>query len=175
MKESKKTSCLKGKLAEIVAQSGVECVGVDVAGSRSGTILRMYIDSPDGVGHLECERVSRAAAEYFDSCEDDNPWFSGKYFLEVSSPGIERQLFTPEQYVRFIGRNARLVTTDRKKIEGELAGCEDDIITIKMDDGSEERIAFENIKRGNLAFAIEKGERKGAGARRKGGKAKKER
>ncbi|MDR3322416.1 MAG: ribosome maturation factor RimP [Synergistaceae bacterium] len=176
MEDGKKISGLSAKLSEIVEASGVECVGIDVEDARSGKVLRIYIDSPGGVGHEDCEHSSRAVTEYLDSCEEESPWFSGKYFIEVSSPGIERPLFTREHYARFVGRRAKVATKARKKFEGELAGCDPDGIIMRLDDGSEARIVFSDIKRGNLVYAFEKsekkGEKKGEAARKKTGKGK---
>lgn len=75
------------------------CVYV-TQGQRS--VLRVYIESPEeggGIRLIDCERVSRQISALFDV---ENP-ISTRYTLEVSSPGLDRPLFTPEQFQRFVG------------------------------------------------------------------------
>jgi ribosome maturation factor RimP len=166
---AEKLSALRTELAKIVEFCGVECVWIDISNARSGKIVRIYIDSRGGVGHAECEAVSRAVGEHIDTMEaEGRSWFSDSYSIEVSSPGIERPLFTEEHYRRFIGRRALVVMRDRKKLEGELLSCgEDGVIAMLLPDGSAVNLAFSDIKKGNLVYVFEKGEKKGGGASKK--------
>ena len=69
---------------------GYELVGVEYVASGKHSILRLYIDSEEGIGVDDCEVVSRQVSAIMD-VEDP---ISGQYNLEVSSPGIERPLFS---------------------------------------------------------------------------------
>jgi ribosome maturation factor RimP len=160
---AEKLSALRTELAKIVESSGVECVWIDVSDARSGKAVRIYIDSRDGVGHAECEAVSRAVGERLDAMDEEGrSWFSGAYSVEVSSPGIERPLFTEEHYRRFCGKKALVVTRDRKKFEGELLSSgEEGVVAMLLPDGSSVSLAFSDIRRGNLVYVLEKGEKKG--------------
>ncbi len=90
-------------VAPAVAGLGYECLGIEMVSER-GTTLRVYIDSPDGITVEDCEQASRQISAALD-VEDP---VSGEYHLEVSSPGLDRPLFTAEQFARFIGETVRL-------------------------------------------------------------------
>ncbi len=96
------------KVVSIVSPSvndlGYELLGAEYVASGKHSILRLYIDSEDGVGVDDCEAVSRQVSAIMD-VEDP---ISGQYSLEVSSPGIERPLFRVEHYQRFLGHDVRL-------------------------------------------------------------------
>ena len=91
---------------------GYELLGIEYVPSGKHSILRLYIDSEDGIGVDDCEIVSRQVSAIMD-VEDP---ISGQYNLEVSSPGIERPLFVVAHYMRFLGHDVRLRTY--RPIEG---------------------------------------------------------
>ena len=78
---------------------GYELLGVEYVPSGKHSVLRLYIDSEKGIGVDDCEVVSRQVSAIMD-VEDP---ISGQYNLEVSSPGIERPLFSVSHYMRFWG------------------------------------------------------------------------
>src|SRR4030067_3471730 len=82
-----------------VSALGFELVDVEMAGSHHNATLRVYIDSPQGVNVDDCARVSRQLSALLD-VEDPRP---GQYTLEVSSPGLDRPLVTPEDVRRVLG------------------------------------------------------------------------
>ena len=98
---------------------GYELVGVEYVASGKHSILRLYIDSEEGIGVDDCEIVSRQVSAIMD-VEDP---ISGQYNLEVSSPGIERPLFNIAHYQRFLGHDVRLRTY--RQIDGRrnFTGC----------------------------------------------------
>ena len=91
---------------------GYELLGIEYVPSGKHSILRLYIDSEDGIGVDDCEIVSRQVSAIMD-VEDP---ITGQYNLEVSSPGIERPLFAVAHYMRFLGHDVRLRTF--RPIEG---------------------------------------------------------
>ncbi|MDC0492184.1 ribosome maturation factor RimP [Candidatus Pseudothioglobus singularis] len=91
---------------------GYELLGIEYVPSGKHSILRLYIDSEDGIGVDDCEIVSRQVSAIMD-VEDP---ITGQYNLEVSSPGIERPLFIVAHYMRFLGHDVRLRTF--RPIEG---------------------------------------------------------
>jgi len=108
----------------------------------SGGTLRLYIDHPDGVTLGLCERVSGHLGQYRD-----------RYALEVSSPGLDRPLTTPQHYSRFLGRHARLrlreARAGHRTVTGELVGASEEEVTIAAPDGVV-AIPYEQIQRSNL-------------------------
>ncbi len=112
----------------------------------SGSILRLFIDHPDGVTLAVCERVSGHLGDYRE-----------RFSLDVSSPGQDRPLTKPQHYARFLGRRARVrlrgdaASSDgaHKQLTGELVGASDREITIAVHDGVV-TIPYEQIVRSNL-------------------------
>lgn len=106
---------VSGVAAEVAAGMGVEIYHLEL----SGRTLRVLIDAPGGVSLETCTRVSRALSSELDRL--DIPGQS--YLLEVSSPGIERQLYRPRDYIAAVGRNV-LVRTTSGVFEGTLASAD---------------------------------------------------
>lgn len=165
---------LKTILHDMVESQQCECVGIDIFDARSGKVVRIYIDTPEGVEHAHCERVSRAVIEYLDGCEESgSPWFPEKYFVEVSSPGLERPLFTIAHYQRFAGERVMIHAKGKKKMEGALVSCDDQgEIALLTDDNDTIRFTFDDIKKANLVYVLEKGVKKGSGDKKKSKKTK---
>jgi ribosome maturation factor RimP len=112
-------------MAERVARSeGLYLVDVELKGGRSNPLLRVYIDKTGGVSHTDCQLVSEQLSAMLD-VEDP---FPGSYMLEVSSPGLDRELRKPSDFEHFAGRRARLVLREpvngQSVVEGRLAGWE---------------------------------------------------
>jgi ribosome maturation factor RimP len=103
-----------------VQNLGYELLGVEYVPSGKHSVLRLYIDSEKGIGVDDCEVVSRQVSAIMD-VEDP---ISGQYNLEVSSPGIERPLFSIAHYVRFLGHDACVRTyrpiEGRRKFTGAI-------------------------------------------------------
>src|SRR6185369_7000297 len=90
-------------LAPVIADLGLECVGVEYSPSHGNSLVRVYIEAADRpVTVDDCEVVSRQVSASLDVHDP----IEGRYTLEVSSPGLDRPLYTPEQFARFIGESA---------------------------------------------------------------------
>lgn len=139
-----KATEISNLLAPTVASLGVELLGVEYLPSPGGATLRLYIDMPEGtppgedgeprmVGIDECEAVSREVSAQLD-VEDP---ISGNYTLEVSSPGIDRPLFTASQFARFAGESAKvtlkLPQDGRRRLQGRIEAVEGDVVTFIID------------------------------------------
>ena len=104
--------------------------------------------------------------------EDAIPELGGRYYLEVSSPGVERPLFTPEHYARFRGREARVRLSDpvegRKSLTGEIVSADEStVLLFAADEEREIAVPFGKIKSGSLVF---RGFEPQAPKKKKGGK-----
>lgn len=144
---------LEQKLTELL-QGSVEDLGCELWGiecQRSGRYLtvRLFIDKEDGVTVEDCADVSRQVSAVLD-VEDP---IADKYNLEVSSPGLDRPLFTIEQYQRFIGQeislHLRIPVADRRKWQGVLERIEGDMLTLNVD-GQAQVLVFGNIQKANV-------------------------
>ncbi|AHG75461.1 Ribosome maturation factor rimP [Mannheimia varigena USDA-ARS-USMARC-1388] len=144
---------LEQKLEDLVLDS-IEALGFELVGiecQRAGRFLtvRLYIDKEGGVTIDDCSDVSRQVSAIFD-VEDP---ITDKYNLEVSSPGLDRPLFTIAHYERFIGRDVvihlRIPMFDRRKWQGQIKAVEGDFITLTVDN-EDRQFAFGNIQKANL-------------------------
>lgn len=119
------------------------------AGPRRA-VLRIYIDSPAGVTVADCERVSHAATGVLD-VEDAVP---GSYDLEVSSPGLDRPLFTLEQVLRYTGREVRIRMSAKIGGRRQLTGCIESVeaegVVIRTADGEHHTVSPGLIERARL-------------------------
>lgn len=136
-------------IAPTIAALGYELLGCVYIPSAKSAVLRVYIDSVNGIMIADCERVSRQVSAVLD-VEDP---LAGKYFLEVSSPGLDRPLFTLDHFRRFIGEevNIRLHTmiNNRKHVKGLLTGVEEDNVIVALEN-EKFILPFSNILKANL-------------------------
>ncbi|MBT8428263.1 MAG: ribosome maturation factor RimP [Erythrobacter sp.] len=128
---------------------GFELLGIERAGGAGSEVLRLYIDHADGITVDDCEAVSRQVSGVLDV---ENA-VRGAYTLEVSSPGIDRPLFTLDQYRRFVGEavvvRLRQPLESRRNWRGTLAGVTEDAVVMEID-GEKREIPFAGIDRGRL-------------------------
>ncbi len=128
---------------------GFELVGVEYLPQGRRSLLRVYIDTPTGITLEDCESVSRQVS---DALGVDDP-VHGDYVLEVSSPGLDRPLFTAEHYARFVGHRVRLnlvsALEGRRNVSGVLESLQDDQVTVTVD-GETLIISLDNIERARL-------------------------
>jgi ribosome maturation factor RimP len=99
------------RIAEITSELEAVAQGVGcelVHAELKGGVLRLFVDKPEGVTLADCEQVSRQASALLDVLD----FGSGRYVLEVSSPGLDRQLYKPRDYERFAGRLVRVTYED---------------------------------------------------------------
>jgi len=147
---------LSGKTVKIeeLIRPGVEALGYELWGldhqsQGRHTLLRVYIDSEKGIGVDDCAKVSHQISGVLD-VEDP---IAGEYNLEVSSPGMDRPLYTPEQYAQYIGSdiNVRLrVPFDgRRKFLGRLTGIEDGDVVLTVEE-HEYLLPFDQIDKANV-------------------------
>ncbi len=121
---------------KFLQEEGYELYNVEFAKEGKDWFLRVYIDRVDGEGISmdDCEKVSRFVSQTLD---EDDP-ITQNYYLEVSSPGIDRELFTLEHYQRFIGHMVEIklyeAIENNKKIEGKLINADADSIRIEKDE-----------------------------------------
>lgn len=140
---------LNDLLQPLVEQLGYEFVGLEYLNNPKQSVLRIYIDGEDGVGLGDCETVSREVAALLD-VEDP---IKGHYNLEISSPGLDRPLFTLEQFEQFTGEEARVTAfapvDGRRKFKGVIEGVDDTTIRLVVD-GETVALEHANIAKARL-------------------------
>jgi len=130
----KSSKAIRDLVRGVVEPMGYELVGVQyLTGQPGGNVLRVYIDKEEGVQLDDCTVVSHQLSGVLD-VEDPIP---GNYNLEISSPGLDRPLFTPEHYQRYIGQQVNIKLDPsiggRRKYKGTLMGIEDGTVEVEVD------------------------------------------
>ncbi len=133
-----------------ITSMGYELVGVEFqTGGKGGGLLRIYIDSEEGISADDCQKVSYQVSGVLD-VEDPIP---GHYTLEVSSPGLDRMLFRPKDFERFAGQLIKVRTAypieGQRKFKGRLVGMQGDNVVFEQDD-MEISLPFDQIEQARL-------------------------
>lgn len=136
-------------LQPLIEDLGYEFVGIEHHSNPKNPVVTIYIDRPEGIAIEDCETVSREVAALLD-VEDPIP---GHYNLEVSSPGLDRPLFTWEQFQRFVGEDVAVTLfaplEGRRKFKGRILGASDGLVTVEQD-GAEVELEMANVAKARL-------------------------
>lgn len=143
--------------ARVAAAYGLEIFEVTMRRESGGEVLRVVLDRPgpaatpeDSVSIADCQKVSQELSTILD-VEDVIP---GAYTLEVSSPGLDRPLRNADDYRRFAGRAAKIVTSEpvnrQTAFAGRLRGIEGDDVLFEAEGGKEIRLPLRLISRARL-------------------------
>ncbi len=142
-------------LQPLVEDLGYEFIGVEYNSNPKHSLLRIYIDHENGVGIEDCEIVSRETAALLDVKDP----IRSHYNLEVSSPGLDRPLFTPAHYREFIGSKVQISLfapqDGRRKFSGPIMGVDENTVIVDQD-GSQVTLDFDNIAKARLVPDYEK-------------------
>lgn len=120
----------KNTLKELIENEGANFYDTQVASEGGKNIYRVYITCKDGVTLDMCAKISNIISPLLDL----NPPMKGQYFLEVSSPGIERKLKIPSHFIGSIGEMVKVKLVNTDKIIGLLESANENEITLKEDD-----------------------------------------
>lgn len=128
----------------VLQDLGCELWGIEIQRAGRFSTLRIFIDKPQGVTIDDCAEASRQMSAILD-VEDP---IKDKYHLEVSSPGMDRRLFTLEQMHQYIGQeislNLRIPVLNRRKWQGKLQAIQNDMLTLEQN-GEVQQLIFGNI------------------------------
>ena len=125
------------------AERGIEVVNVDITGTKRDSVVRIFIDKEGGVTLEDCTNISRDVEAILDLADP----IPTRYVLEVSSPGIERELYSIKDFVRFQGQLAKV------KLKNELDGQKTFVGPISAIEGNS--ITIEDRTRGTVSFEYE--------------------
>ncbi len=136
------------------AQHNVSLYDIELKRAAKGLIIIIFITKISGVTIDECKKISRSIAEVLE--EED--FIDGRYFLEVSSPGLERELKLKKHYLSAIGEKVKITYEKDGKNRSEIGILKEvlpDSITMDFD-GATEDIPFSGIKRSKTYFDYKK-------------------
>lgn len=142
--------------SQAVKDSDIELVHVEIAGVKRDQVFRVYIDKDGGVTLDDCSAISHKIEEVLDA-EDFIP---SKYVLEVSSPGIERSLYSLADFVKFTGSLAKVklkTEIDGQKVfVGTITGVEGDEVTFDDRTTGEVKFDYADVDKANLKIDLSK-------------------
>jgi len=132
----------------LVEAAELDLYDLDLAGG----VLQVLVDRPGGA---DIGAVSRLARVISRALDEHDP-IDGNYALEVSTPGLERPLRTPDHYTRAIGSSVKLKTKPgsdgERRVEGTIAEADDTSVTVQDADGERHTVRYDDIERARTTF-----------------------
>ena len=148
------TDGLTEMLESAVTALGYELVGVEYLSQGRHSVLRIYIDSENGITLDDCERVSHQVSGVL---EVEDP-IRGQYNLEVSSPGLDRPLFNLSHFDRFKGHKVQIKLRrpldGRRKFNGVIETVENEQVVIRENESEATALTMDDIEKANLVPEI---------------------
>ncbi|MGL4836897.1 MAG: ribosome maturation factor RimP, partial [Shewanella sp.] len=128
---------------------GFQLWGIEYVQAGKHSTLRVFIDGDNGINIEDCANASRQVSAVLD-VEDP---ISTEYTLEVSSPGVDRPLFTAEQYAAYVGEDVKVQLTmpvaGSRNLKGAISKVEGQMLSLNVN-GKELVVALDNIRKGNV-------------------------
>lgn len=138
-------------LEPILRMLGLSLYDVEWLSSGRHNYLRIYIDKPGGVTIRDCQRVSEEIGDLLD-VED---FIHVSYYLEVSSPGLTRELKKPRHYLKSIGETVKVVLKEpiegKTEYQGLIKDADEDGFVLSLED-RDEWIPYEVVAKAKLVF-----------------------
>ncbi len=138
-----------------IEAANLELWGIRYRGGRDHAVLQIFVEGPNGVGVDECGELSNLISPALDVADPIAP----KYTLEISSPGMDRILFTEDQAARFVGSQVKfelqIAQDGKRKFTATLQKVEDGVLTVLTEDSLTLDIAFANILLARLVPVFE--------------------
>lgn len=143
---------VEGRLRRLAESEGVELVHIEIVGATRRPTVRLFIDrEPEGVTLEDCERVSRQASALLDAYDP----MPGAFVLEVSSPGLDRRLYSEHDWERFVGQPVRIKMKPgwqgQKTVDGILVERRGDVAVVEGLDGSSHILPVGDMTEARLA------------------------
>ena len=154
MAKKKITEIAAEMMADFLAAEGYELYNIEFVKEGKDWFLRVYVDIASGEGYIgteDCEKVSRFLSEKLD---EEDP-IEQNYYLEVSSPGMDRPLLTKAHYERYVGSEVEIRLykgkEGTKNIQGVLDSIEGETVTVTDHDNKKWELELAEIAKANLA------------------------
>lgn len=138
----------------VVQEMNLSLVDIEYMQDGGYWYVRIYVENLNGEITLEeCATISNKIDEDIDKLIDQ------RFFLEVSSPGIERPLKKIEDFIRFKGEKIKVSLKhkleDKKNFEGVLTECKDNIIYLEVEEGEIIEIPFSEVRKANIVYEFD--------------------
>ncbi|HED6221080.1 TPA: ribosome maturation factor RimP [Campylobacter coli] len=131
-------------LEALCKEAGLSFYDDELVSENGRKIYRIYVQKEGGVNLDDCVRLSEILSPIFDV----EPPVNGEYFLEVSSPGLERKLSKIEHFAKSIGELVKIATNEKEKFEAKIIAVDDENITLEnLETQEKTTINFNDIKK----------------------------
>ena len=135
------------EVRKVVESHGAKLYDTEVANEDGHTVYRVYVMKEGGVDLDLCADISRDLSPMLDVY----PPVGGQYYLEVSSPGVERTLKTPEHFQNSVGEKVYLKLSSGDKVRGTLKGFDEGDVVLETEHG-QERFPLNEIRKARTYY-----------------------
>jgi ribosome maturation factor RimP len=146
MLEDEKSLEIEGVVQPVLHDHGLTLVDLEWRPRRPRGVLRLFVDKPGGVGIDDCQRVSREVGDVLDA----SALIEEAYDLEVSSPGLDRQLRTDREFRWAVGKRVRCWLAGGEEVRGRLLGIDGGLLVLAQDDGEQVKLDKASITKARL-------------------------
>ena len=149
---------IESKIKEIALkaakENGVEFVHLEIAGTKRNQVVRIFADKEGGITIEDCSNVSRSV----EAAMDADDFMPGAYVLEVSSPGLDRELYSLADFEKFAGKAAKLRMKPDfdgpKALNGKIVSVSDGEILFEDRTSGEIAFGYDSVAKANLKIDI---------------------
>ena len=155
MQDDEKQLEIEGVVQPVLRDHGLMLVDLEWRPRRPRGVLRLFVDKPGGVGIDDCQRVSREVGDVLDA----SALIEEAYDLEVSSPGLDRQLRTDREFRWAAGKRVRCWLAGGQEVRGRLLGIDGGQVVLEQDDGTEAKLERASVTKARLEAEVPWGKR----------------
>jgi len=150
MQDDEKQLEIEGVVQPVLRDHGLTLVDLEWRPRRPRGVLRLFVDKPGGVGIDDCQRLSREVGDVLDA----SALIEEAYDLEVSSPGLDRQLRTDREFRWAAGKRVRCWLTGGQEVRGRLLGIDGGQVVLEQDDGTGAKLDRASITKARLDVEV---------------------
>lgn len=146
---------VKEVAAIVTAEYGLDFVHAQISGSLKSLVISIFIDKPGGVTHEDCAKTSRKIETLLDAMDS----IPSSYLLEVSSPGLERELYSQKDFEKFVGSLAKIkvnsAVNGQKNFRGRITDFKDGEIVFDDRTSGVVRFPYSTVVKANLEIDLD--------------------
>jgi ribosome maturation factor RimP len=150
MQDDEKQLEIEGVVQPVLRDQGVTLVDLEWRPRRPRGVLRLFVDKPGGVGIDDCQRLSREVGDVLDA----SALIEEAYDLEVSSPGLDRQLRTDREFRWAAGKRVRCWLAGGQEVRGRLVGVDGGQVVLEQEDGTEAKLDRASVTKARLDVEV---------------------
>jgi ribosome maturation factor RimP len=146
MQDDEKGLEIEGVVQPVLRDHGLTLVDLEWRPRRPRGVLRLFVDKPGGVGIDDCQRLSREVGDVLDA----SALIEEAYDLEVSSPGLDRQLRTDREFRWATGKRVCCWLAGGQEVRGRLFGIDGGFVVLEQEGGEQVKVDKASITKARL-------------------------